>query len=243
VPYSHKTNHAEEGVSWLLTQHDNDVDLQNLVRALLSPYQKIENAIPGLRAAFDIDNIGEALIEEVTSEDGEDVTAEDGSLVWTGSQDDMNDQLTRLGAIVGEPRGGRRDSEYLPYVVARRIINRSKCEPSDLYAVARALLGESNALRLQRMPPAAYRLHVSGASIAFPWDATIPASYVAGTLADMLLEATGAGISLEVYFQTADDAHTFTFAALDSGEENVDQGFANDLGTQGGEFIGVESRQ
>lgn len=243
MPWTPASEFVEEGVSFLLGQHENDEALKALVRVLLRPYERMEKAVPALRAAFDIAHITEPVIDDVVTSSGGDIFASDGDPVWITASSGMEDRLTRLGAIITERRNGRSDSEYLPFVRAGVVINSSKGEPSDLYKIARIMLGPSNTLRLERRPPAAYRMHVGGVSIAFPWDPTIPEGYVASVMADMLLEATGDGISLEVYFQTADDAHTFTFASVDAGEINVDQGFANDLGTEGGEFIGVETRQ
>jgi hypothetical protein len=40
-----------------------------------------------------------------------------------------------LGAIVGEPRKGRTDAQYKPYIQIRILTNRSAGLPSDLYAI------------------------------------------------------------------------------------------------------------
>ena len=244
MAYAHKPDHQDEGVSFLLWQFENSPRLQALVRVLLSPFQELEDAVPGLRAAFDLNTITQALVDDVFDDQNEEITSESGAGVWTDSSNGQQDRLSRLGPILGEERNGRMDSEYLAYVIARVLINRSKGEPSDIYKVARALLGTTNnTLRLEGLYPAAYRLYVGGNQIEYPWDPTVPAAVVGSALADMLLEATGGGIGLEVHFQTADNAHTFTLSSDPAEPQtDADRGFANDVGTQGGRFIGVEIR-
>jgi hypothetical protein len=171
------------------------------------------------------------------------VTANDGSPVWVGSSSGTTDRLTRVGGVLGEPRNGRLDREYLAYVIARTLINRSNGSADILYKVARAILGPTNnTLRLEGSYPAGYRMYVGGNRIEFPWDATVPPDVVASVLADLLLEATYGGVGLEVWFQASDDAHTFTFAPGEDSVDDANMGFADATGLVGGQFIGVEVR-
>lgn len=208
--YTYQPAHIEDGQSLLLSQFNDSTQLRALLASLLSPSQELEDAQAVHYAAFDVD------------------TAE-------------GDLLDVLGGIVGELRAGREDSEYRAYVRARVAANASDGSAADIYRVVRLVLGDdTHDLRIKTIPPAFYRLTVSGAALAFPWDAGVPANTVAKALSTLVGDATSLGVGYALLFQATDDANTFTCSSTDAIEVNANQGCADDAGTVGGQLVDVE---
>lgn len=204
--YVYKPNHADEAEGWLLTQFDNSPKLHAWVRSLVKPYQTLEDVLNVLRSAFDPNTA-------------------------------VGDQLTQIGAIVGEDRADRNDANLRAYVLARIAVNTSDGTAGNIYRVARLILGpDAHSLWIEALPPAKYVLHVQGATLSYPWDNTEPASSVANALADLITQATSAGVGVILHFQTTDDANTFTFASGDVTETDANRGFADDAGSVGGQL-------
>lgn len=208
--FTYQADHVADALSLLLSQFDNSTDLRALLAALVRPTQELENAMATQYAAFDVD------------------TAE-GVL------------LDILGGIVGERRGGRLDSEYRAYVKARVAANASDGSAADIYRVARLILGDvTHDLRIQTLPPAHYRLTVSGAAAVFPWDTGVSSTIVARAITTLLTDATSLGVSFDVQYQATDDAHTFTLADADVYQADVLRGTADDSKTAGGFLSDLE---
>jgi hypothetical protein len=213
----YQPDHAGEAEDRLLVQFDSAARLHALVRTLVKPYQELEQAALTVRDAFDVDAA-------------------------------VGAQLDVVGNLVGERREARSDIAYRAYVKARILANASDGKPTTLYRIARALLGEDVlSLKLTGIYPAHYDMEVAAESLQLPWDpeGEQTPDMVARALADALLLATSAGISLTLYYQFADDDHTFTFSSLATAEEDsVDQGFADasDETGPGGLLIGAEER-
>jgi hypothetical protein len=156
-------------------------------------------------------------------------------------------QLTILGDLVGEPRMGRTDIPYRAYVKARILINTSKGLPADIYAIVRALIGNTPTVLLAREAgiPAHYNLDIVGTTLVFPWDdaSEAPPDVVAKAIGDALEAATSGGVSFMIYFQFS--PYAFEFASGDVEEDDTDRGFAidDDELDDGGTFIGVEGRE
>lgn len=208
--YTYQPAHIADGQSLLLSQFDNSTQLRALLAALLSPSQSLEDAQAVHYGALDVDTAEGALLDV-------------------------------LGGIVGERRSGREDSEYRAYVRARVAANASDGSAADIYRVVRLVLGDAtHDLRIQTIPPAFYRLTVSGAALSFPWDAGVPAVTVAKALKTLVGDATSLGVGFALLFQVADDANTFTCSSTDAVEVDANQGCADDAGTVGGQLVDVE---
>lgn len=208
-------DHAEDASSRLLAQFDAAPKLHALVASLVGPFQHLEEAAFEVLSAFDVDTA-------------------------------LGAQLDVVGALVGEARQGRSDIAYRAYVKARILSHRANGQAQRIYAIARALLGTGIlSLRIVTEPPAHYDLEVAANTLQFPWDADAAAGpeSVAKAVADAIFQATSAGVSLTLFYQYTDDAHTFTFASGDEEEEDVDRGFADDEESDaGGALIGAEER-
>ncbi len=149
-------------------------------------------------------------------------------------------QLNKIGGIVGEQRRSREDSAYRAWIKARIAINISDGQADEVMLVVRLVLGAlgGHLINTERFPPASYVMHVTGAALAYPWDAT-DASTVAAEIAAAMREATSVGINGQLHFLTTDDDHTFSFSSGDTVETSSDTGLGNDAGTTGGEFSDV----
>lgn len=98
----------------------------------------------------------------------------------------VGDQLTDIGAIVGEPRSGLSDADYRPRVRARIMANRSRGIVEDLIRIARLVIDDDAlTVKVQTWGIAAYDMTLGGVTVT-------------GTLADALLaflqDASGAGV-------------------------------------------------
>jgi hypothetical protein len=214
--YAHSTSHVKDTQKLLLSQFAGSQRLQGLLGTV------------GARAQT-LDDVDDQLYNE------RDVTNSVGA------------QLTVLGAIVGEPRRSRADTLYRAWVKGRIAANNSESCGADIYRVARLIVGSElgHTMLLTTVPPAAYELEIRGAALAYSWDDSVLPDTVAFELANILLEATGSGIELQLVYQSTDDAHTFTFASGDVEEDDANAGLADDdddLDADGGLFSGVEQR-
>lgn len=75
-------------------------------------------------------------------------------------------QLDNLGDVVGEPRGGRQDTQYRIYIRARIAINRANGKINDTLKVARLILESTATLTYTPEYPAAYRVDVANTAIS-----------------------------------------------------------------------------
>lgn len=120
--------------------------------------------------------------------------------------------LDRIGAIVGEPRGGLDDATYRLRIRARVATNRSFGRTDDLLTIARLVLPDAAwVIEADPEPPAAGYIRVTGAAVD---DAT------AGVLIDFLRRAVSAGVRLilETSPATVDDMLVFpTWTRLTGG--------------------------
>lgn len=208
--YTYQPDHVGDGASLLLSEFDDSVQLQALLASLLTPSQSLEDAQAVHYAAFDVDTAEGVLLDV-------------------------------LGGVVGELRAGREDSEYRAYVRARTAANASDGSAKSVYRVVRLILGDdAHDLRVETVPPAYYRLHISGATLSFPWDAGVPSTVVAKALTSLVTDATSLGIGFGIVYQAADDAHTFTCSSTDAIEVSFDQGCSDDAGSTGGQLADVE---
>lgn len=207
--YEYQPDHVGDGLSLLLSQFDDSVQMRAFLAAQLSPCQGLEDAIAVLYAAFDVNTA-------------------------------VGAQLDRLGGIVGERRNSRGDSEYRAYVLGRIAANASDGSRSAIYKVVRLLLGPSPIkLRIVTIPPAYYRLEVSGAPALFPWDTGVTPSVVAKAVHSLVTDATSVGVGFSVLYQAADDAHTFTYSSSGSYQASTLQGYSDVTMVTGGQYAGT----
>jgi hypothetical protein len=116
-------------------------------------------------------------------------------------------QLDEIGAIIGQPREARTDTDYRLWIHARILLNKGSGEIETLIAVA-DLLFPGASIRLVEIPPAGAVIFVEGAVFT---------SVYARQVANILRTGKAGGVALRVRYQVADDAHTFVFGATSAG--------------------------
>lgn len=65
--------------------------------------------------------------------------------------------LDLLGAIVGQPRGGRNDTQYKLWIAGRVLVNKSRGKTPQIIAIAAKLC--NGPVRLREYPPAAFVIY------------------------------------------------------------------------------------
>jgi len=135
------------------------------------------------------------------------------------------DQLDLLGALVGQPREGRSDSDYRIWIKARIRVNLSSGTSNDILATIDAILSSTGRAEITETPPAAMLVTVSDALGGTPAD-----------VAELISQARGAGIDCNLVYTLLADSATFTFSSGDTEEASVAQGWADDGQTIGGGF-------
>lgn len=208
--YTYQSDHVSDALSLLLSQFNDSTQMRAFLAAQMAPTQDVEDALAVLYTAFDV-------------------------------QTAVGAQLDVLGAIVGEQRNARVDSEFRAYVLGRIAANASDGSRSAIYKVVRLLLGTTNnALKIVTLPPAYYRLEITGGLAKFPWDASVPAQTVAKAITTLVTDATSVGVGFGVLYQAADDAHTFTLADADVNQADTNRGTSDDGKTFGGLLSDIE---
>ncbi len=218
----YQPDHAGDAESRLLAQFDSAEKLHALVRALVRPLQELEQHAFEVLQAFDLETAA-------------------------GAQQDV------VGGLVGMLRDGRSDIAYRAYIKAKILANASDGAVETILKIARTLLGPDILSltyehgRVVENHPAHFNLHVAADTLRFPWDedATEPPNTVAIAVADAVFLAVSAGVSLSLFYQYTDDAHTFMFSSIgDEEEDSTSQGFADasDEDSDAGAMIGVEER-
>jgi hypothetical protein len=138
-------------------------------------------------------------------------------------------QLDVLGRIVGEPRQGRTDDQYRPFLRARILINRSNGLTEEILHIVRVVLGEDASFTLREEFPAAFTI-VAGDAIAITPDSIIR----------LLQQAKAAGVRVLLEYSLVDDDATFTFARSAAPQPSSTQGFSDPANPAiGGAFAGV----
>jgi hypothetical protein len=114
------------------------------------------------------------------------------------------DQLDVLGAIVGQPREGRDDESYRLWISARTMVLRSSGTTTEMLAIARTLIAETDTVRLEEYFPAAFLMRFSGSF-------TLTLGY---QIAYMLHQAKAAGVLFQATWPLS--ATSFHFAPGDA---------------------------
>jgi len=139
-------------------------------------------------------------------------------------------QLDGLGALVGQAREGRDDSDYRLVIRARIALNIGSGTPEDIYRVLVLLLLalDGQVPHLEEFPPASILVTISG-SIT---------TELATEIAAILAEARAACVQAQLIY-SGDDADTFFFSTDDTEQASAAQGWADDAQTVGGNFADV----
>jgi hypothetical protein len=138
-------------------------------------------------------------------------------------------QLDGVGAIVGELRLGRNDTDYRAAIAGRIKINRQHSRIEDV--ITAMLLTLDEPYELTELSDAKFILRLVTA-----WVATFPSLE---TLNAVLQRAKGGGIKAFFQYATVDDDKIFRFASGDTPELDSNQGYANDAQTTGGTYSDV----
>jgi len=132
-----------------------------------------------------------------------------------GSQ--VGAQLDLIGRLVGQKRNGLSDADYLSWIRAKILVNRSAGRPDDVLRVL--ALTVPNVRTNLEFFPAAYLIKLAGALTIDP----VP-------LAALLGQVRGVGINGQMLYSLADDTDTFTFADADVEQASTAQGWSDDPG-------------
>ena len=158
-----KTNIVEEGLDNLIEQFKGLPQIEALITSYLNQLQKIEE-----------DNFD--LLTDILDLD-----------VAEGAQLDV------IGTIVGEPRSGRNDTDYLVAIRIRILINASGGEIETLNELVDTFFGGTISFELRELFPAAFEVAIID-PINDANAAGIP------RLARLLSEARGGGIGAHVHY-------------------------------------------
>ena len=167
----------------------------------------------------------EALVDQV--QDAEDAAWDLRASLFLDAA--TKDRLNILGAMVGEPRRNRSDTDYILAIRTRILINRSNGNPDDLIEIFRAGAADLDRdISYYESTPMSARL----------WDQE--AQDWLDQLVDSLQEARTAGASLHVWTNDAGEADTLMFV---SGTPTVNAakglGSTNDSPITGGDLVRV----
>jgi hypothetical protein len=146
--------------------------------------------------------------------------------------------LDRLGAVVGEERGGEADALYRTIIQARIIALRSSGTVENIIAALVPILvateGAGYTLGVVQFAPAGLELSLGPSGAAFNSGTLIQ------RLGRIIKAARAAGVGVSVLYPCGPDDHNFTFATSAAPEADIDFGFSNTSApTTGGWFTGV----
>lgn len=127
-------------------------------------------------------------------------------------------QLDVLGRVLGQPREGRADADYVLWLRARMLLNLGSGRPEDLLAIFRAVVQGSTGLQLEEQFPASIVLRIGSASTVDPAQAAA------------ILQLAKAG-GVKAVLEAATSIDTTSFAMDPNGA-----GFDDGTGTVGGTF-------
>ncbi len=145
--------------------------------------------------------------------------------------DALGVNLDRLGALIGEPRLGKTDTQYVPWILAKIRANRSSGTTEDIISVFLALIGnlDPGQVKVSEYYPAAIVVRLFTLLGPIPGD-------VNSQLGQLLKLSKKAGVGAVVVYLTTDSAHTFSF----DGGDGLGFGDATDASV-GGQFAGAAS--
>lgn len=135
-------------------------------------------------------------------------------------------QVDNLGAIVGQPRNGLADADYLNWIRARIRVNRSNGDPNDILAIADLIIDVP--VNLTEEYPAGYVVRI----YAFTGDAQL--------IYDILDQVRPAGVWFNLEYSPEAGADIFEFSVSTSiVEGDTAKGFSEPAQITGGKFAGA----
>lgn len=141
--------------------------------------------------------------------------------------------LDRLGAVVGEERGGEGDTLFRRYVLARVKANRSDGTLEDVIAVITAWYGSAF--------PSLILTEPGRANLLVELSSPAVTSTQVARLVRLLKDTRSAAVGLQLLWQPQADADTFTFSSSASLESDSARGFGDSSNpATGGAFRSVE---
>lgn len=158
-------------------------------------------------------------------QDLEGVSFEVYTEMWLSTAEGV--QLDGIGEIVGQPRDGRTDVGYRPWIQARILVNRSNGKGDEILRVAELVVGSLDNVHEVEEPPAAYTIRL----YAFSGDAMV--------IYDILHEAKPAGVQFRLEYSFELPGKLFTYGADDDSASSSDTGFGDVAGSTGGHYAGV----
>jgi hypothetical protein len=127
--------------------------------------------------------------------------------------------LDYLGNFVREPRAGANDADYLKFIKARIVANRSQGRIEDLIAVVKIITALS-VFPVARKTPASVEIILDGYAMAEP---------IRTRLMQLLRATRAAGVRLMVlYAADATDTNMFLFSSDDTLQASATQGAVED---------------
>lgn len=196
-----KTDAVEEGLARLLGQYQGKPILEGLLSAFLEQLQLTEDML------FQ-------LLEARLPADSDDTI--------TGVH------LDTLGRLLGQPRNGRSDAEYLKWLRARILVNRSSGTPDEMLSICVIVLPSGTGLLLVEGEDA--ELSISITQVVEN----------ALELAAILDEAKPAAVRFNLLWYQDEDSFQFTTSGTT--ETDADKGFGDDtITTVGGIFASASA--
>ena len=190
----HRTDHVATDPDLLVTQYKGKPSLVAFLRSYLAQVQEIEDVF------FEVAAILLAL------------------------EDQEGEQLDLIGRVLGRPRNGLSDANYLLWLQAQIIVNKSSGLPDEVLAVL-ALVAPAAARALSFWYPAAWQIE------AIPLTAAVQ-------VAQLLTAMVAGGVNLQLLYSAVAEADTFTFADADAEQADLARGWAPDPVTAlNGNFI------
>lgn len=175
--------HVETGLARLIAQYKNQPNLTGFITPYLTQCQELETV------AFQILSI----LSDVESQVGE--------------------QLDLVGRVVGQPRNGQTDTDYIKWILARMIVNRASGTPDELLQVLTQV--NDNTHSYTEYYPASFLIRLFGVLLDDPEQ-----------IAAILTETRAAGVGGGLLYSTYGDDQTFIFADADLVQGSSKLGFS-----------------
>ena len=168
-----------------------------------------------------IDSIVQALARQA---DASEAMWQQLAAIWS-IDDNVGEQLKRIGRLVGQLHAGESDATYRQYLRARILANRSRGLVNDLLAVVDAMVGGGSSARVTMSPTATVVVRLLSPTLD---------PIAALVFASLLRAATEAGVGVIGEYQPTTTALAFAFDGGASGLGFADAGLTNTAGALAG---------
>jgi hypothetical protein len=194
MPLTKKTDTVTAGIRRAINQYRDKPVFEAMLTAYLQQLQEVEDVL------FQLENRIPA----------------SGDAGITGVQLDV------LGALVGQPRGGRDDTEYLKWIMARTLVNHASGLGDEIFSLLTTILPDDTNFTYSE-GTAEFDIYI---------DDVVSDSE---DLARIIRETRGAGIGFNLSYFV--DVDSFQFSDTDATVSDPDKGFGDDtISTVGGVF-------